>query len=92
MVLNLVASRLMSPLILINLCMSRGDLFWSPWISLDERSRLSFALAIFYVQVRNYFLLPVMSTRVVSGKSKPTRVGLRTGIPRLRMPMNGIPF
>jgi hypothetical protein len=26
-VLNLVASRLMSPLILINLCMSRGDLF-----------------------------------------------------------------
>jgi hypothetical protein len=44
------------------------------------------------VQVRNYFLLPVMPMRVVSGNSKPTRVGLRTGIFRLRMPMDGIPF
>jgi hypothetical protein len=35
------------------------------------------------------FLLP---TRVVSGKSKPMRVGLRTGILRLRMPMDGILF
>jgi hypothetical protein len=81
----------MSPLILINLCMSRGD-FWSPWISLDERSRSSFALAIYCVQVRNWFLLPAMPMMVVSGKSKPMRVGLRTGIPRLRMPMDGIPF
>jgi hypothetical protein len=36
--------------------------------------------------------LPVMLTRVVSGKSKLMRVELRTGIPRLRMPMDGIPF
>jgi hypothetical protein len=53
--------------------------------------RLS-ATAIFCVQVRNCFLLSVMPTRVASGKSKPVRVGLRTGIPRLRMPMDGIPF
>jgi hypothetical protein len=36
--------------------------------------------------------LPVTSTRIVSGKSKLLRVGLRTEIPRLRMPMDGIPF
>jgi hypothetical protein len=33
-----------------------------------------------------------MPTRVVSGKSKPMRVVLRTGIPRLRMQMDGILF
>jgi hypothetical protein len=44
------------------------------------------------VQVRNCFLLPVMPTKVVSGKSKPMRVGLRTGILRLRVPMDDIPF
>jgi hypothetical protein len=44
---------------------------WSPWISLAERSHSSFALAVFSVQVRNYLLLPVTSTRIVSGKSKP---------------------
>jgi hypothetical protein len=67
-------------------------IFWPPWISLAERSRSSFALAVFCVQVRNCFLLPAMSTRVVSGKSKPMRVGLRTGILRLRTPMDGILF
>jgi hypothetical protein len=36
--------------------------------------------------------LPVMPTRVVSGKSKPMRDGLRTGILRLRVPMDGILF
>jgi hypothetical protein len=36
--------------------------------------------------------LSVMLTRVVSGKSKPMRVGLRTGILRLRAPMDGILF
>jgi hypothetical protein len=30
--------------------------------------------------------------RVVSGKSKLMRVGLCTGILRLRVPMDGIPF
>jgi hypothetical protein len=33
-----------------------------------------------------------MSTRVGSGKFKPMRVELRTGIPRLRMPMDVISF
>jgi hypothetical protein len=81
----------MSPLILTNSYMSRGDLLVT-WISLAERNHSSFALAIFYVQVRNCFLLPAMPTRVASGKSKPMRVGLHTRIPRLRMPMHGIPF
>jgi hypothetical protein len=34
----------------------------------------------------------VMLTRVVSGKSKPMRVGLRTRIIRLRVLMDGILF
>jgi hypothetical protein len=33
-----------------------------------------------------------MPTRVISGKSKPTRVGLRSGIHRLRILMDGIPL
>jgi hypothetical protein len=33
-----------------------------------------------------------MSMRVVSGKFKPMRIGLRTGILRLRMPMDDIFF
>jgi hypothetical protein len=41
-------------------------------------------------------LLPIwdqgMPTRVASGRFKLLRVRLRTGIPRLRMPMDGIPF
>jgi hypothetical protein len=71
--------------------MSRGDLLVT-WISLAERRCSSFALAIFCVQVRNYFLLPIMSTRIVSGKSKPMRVRLRTGILRLRVSMDDILF
>jgi hypothetical protein len=66
--------------------------FWSPWISLAEHSRSSFALAVFCVQVRNCFLLPAMSTRVVRGKSKPMRVGLRTRIHKLTALMDGILF
>jgi hypothetical protein len=72
--------------------MSRGALLGSPWISLAEHSHSSFTLVVFCVQVRICFLLPVMPTRVVSGKSKPMRDGLRTGIPRLRMPMVDILF
>jgi hypothetical protein len=72
--------------------MSRCDLLGSPWISLVECSRSSFALVVFCVQVRNCFLLPAMPTRVVSGKSKPMRDGLRIGILRLRMPMDDILF
>jgi hypothetical protein len=33
-----------------------------------------------------------MPMRVASGKFKPMRVELHTGILRLRMPMDGIPF
>jgi hypothetical protein len=64
----------------------------SPWIRLTKRSRSSFALIVFYIQVRNYFLLPVMPMTVVSGKSKPMRNGLHTLILRLRMPMDDILF
>jgi hypothetical protein len=67
-------------------------IFWSPWISLAERSRSSFALAVFCEQVRNCFLLSVMPMKVVSGKSKPMRVGFCTGILRLRAPMDDILF
>jgi hypothetical protein len=67
-------------------------IFWSPWISLAEYSRSSFSLAVFCVQVSNYFLLLVMPIRVVTEKSKPMRVGLCTRILRLRAPMDGILF
>jgi hypothetical protein len=67
-------------------------IFWSPWISLVECSCLSFALVVLCVQVRNYFLFSMMSMRVVSGKSKPMWVGLRTGILRPRALMDGILF
>jgi hypothetical protein len=67
-------------------------IFWSPWISLAEHSHLSFALVVFCVQVRNYFLFPMMPTRVVSGMSKPMRVGLHTRILELRELMDGILF
>jgi hypothetical protein len=42
--------------------------------------------------MRNYFLFSMMSMRVVNGKSKPMRVGLCTGILRLKAPMDGILF
>jgi hypothetical protein len=67
-------------------------IFWSPWISLAEHSHSSFALTIFRMRVRNYFLLPVMPMTVVSGKNKLRRVGLRTGTLRLRALMDGILF
>jgi hypothetical protein len=44
------------------------------------------------VQVRIYFLFSAMPMKVVSGKSKPMRVGLRAGILRLRALMDGILF
>jgi uncharacterized protein YueI len=64
--------------------------FWSHWICLAERSRSSFALVVFYVQLRNCFLFPVMPSRVVSGMSKPMRVGLRTSFLRLRVLVDDI--
>jgi hypothetical protein len=42
--------------------------------------------------VRNCFLLPAMPMMIVSGKSKPMRVRLRTGILRLRMSIDDILF
>jgi hypothetical protein len=44
------------------------------------------------MQVRRFFLFPAMLTRVVSGRSKPMRVGQRTGILRLRVMMDDILF
>jgi hypothetical protein len=54
-------------------------IFWSQWISLVERSRSSFALVISYVQVRIFLLFSMMPMRAINKRSKPTRVGLRTG-------------
>jgi hypothetical protein len=82
----------MSPLVLSKDFACLVVICWSPWISLAEHSRLSFALVISCVQVRIYFLLPAMPTRVVSGRSKPVRVGPHTGIHRLRASMDDILF
>jgi hypothetical protein len=82
----------MSSLVLFKAFACLVVIFWSPWISLAERSRSSFALIVLCVQVRICFLFPVMPMRVVSGKSKPMRVGLHTGILRLRALMEGILF
>jgi hypothetical protein len=82
----------MSSLVLFKAFARLVVIFWSPWISLAKRSRSSFALVVFCVQVRNCFLLPAMPTRVVSGKSKPMKVGLCTGTLKLRASMDGILF
>jgi hypothetical protein len=42
--------------------------------------------------MRNCFLFPVMPKRVISQKSKPMRVGLRTRILRFRALMDDILF
>jgi hypothetical protein len=44
------------------------------------------------VQVRSFFLFPMMPTMVASGRSKPMRVGHRIGILRLRELMDDILF
>jgi hypothetical protein len=67
-------------------------IFSPPWISLAERNHSSFALVVFCVQVRNCFLFLMMPMRVVSGKFRPRRVGLHTGILKLRAPMDDILF
>jgi hypothetical protein len=82
----------MSSLVLIKAFACLVVICWSPWISLAERSHSSIALVVSCVQVRNYFLFSVMPMRVVSGKSKQMRVGLRTGIFRLRASVDGILF
>jgi hypothetical protein len=82
----------MIPLVLLKAFACLVVIFRSPWISLTERSHSGFAFVVFCVQVRNCFLFPVMPMRVVSGKSKPMRVELRTGILRLRAPMDDILF
>jgi hypothetical protein len=91
-VLNIDASRLMSSLVLFKAFACLVVIFWSLWISLAKRSHSSFAVVVFSVQVRNCFLFPVMPMRVVSGRPEPMRVGLRTGILRLRVLMDGILF
>jgi hypothetical protein len=82
----------MSSLVLFKALACPVVIFWSPWISLTECSRSSFALVVFYVQVRNCFLFLAMPMRVVSGKSKLMRVRLRTAILRLRALMDDILF
>jgi hypothetical protein len=82
----------MSSLILFKAFACLEVMFWSPLISFAERSRSSFAPVVFCVQVRNYFIFLAMLSGVVSGRSKPLRVGLRTGILRLRVLMDGILF
>jgi hypothetical protein len=52
----------------------------------------AFALVVFCVQMRACFLFPGTPTTVVSAKSKPLTVGLRSGILRLRALMDGILF
>jgi hypothetical protein len=44
------------------------------------------------VQVRSFLFFLAMPMRVSSGRSTPTRVGLLTGILKLRAPMDGILF
>jgi hypothetical protein len=65
---------------------------WSLWISLVERSRSNFSLVVSCVQVRICFLLLAMSIRVISGSSKPMRVGLSTEILSLRASIDDILF
>jgi hypothetical protein len=80
----------MSPLVLSKAFTCLVVIYWSVWISLAECSHSSIALVVFCVQVRICFLLPAIPTRVVRGKSKPVRVGPRTGIIRLRASIDGI--
>jgi hypothetical protein len=47
--LNLDASRLMSSLVLFKTFACLVVIFWSPWISLAERSHSSFPLVVSYV-------------------------------------------
>jgi hypothetical protein len=64
----------------------------SLWISLAERSHSSFALVVSCVQVKSFCFFLVMLMRASSGRFKPMRVGLLTGILRLRALMDGILF
>jgi hypothetical protein len=82
----------MSSLVLIEAFACLVVICWSSWISFVVRSHSSFALVVSFVQVRIYFLFSAMPMKVVSGKSKPMRVGLRAGILRLRALMDGILF
>jgi hypothetical protein len=82
----------MSSLILFKAFAYLVVICWSPWISLVECSHSSFALVLACVQVWICCLFLVMPTRVVSGRSKLMRVGLRTGILRLRALMDDILF
>jgi hypothetical protein len=91
-VLNVGANRLMRLLVLIKAIACIVVIIWSRWISPAEHSRSSFALVVSCVQVKIFFLFPVISTRDISGRSKLMRVGLRTGILKLRALMEVILF
>jgi hypothetical protein len=82
----------MSSLVLIKAFACLVVICWSPWISLAEPSRSSFALIVSFVQVRTCFLFLVKPMRAVCGRCKPMTVGLRTGTLGLRALMDGILF
>jgi hypothetical protein len=82
----------MSSLVLIKGFACLVGICWSLCISLAKRSCSSIALVVSCVQVTNCFLFPVMPMKVVSGRSKPMRVGHRTRILRLRALMDDILF
>jgi hypothetical protein len=82
----------MSPLALIKAIACLAVVFSSLWVSLAERSRSGFARVVSCVQVRSFFLFPVLLMRVVNGRSKPMRVGHYTRILKLRVLMDGILF
>jgi hypothetical protein len=67
--------------------MSSGDLLIT-MESLIEHRCSSFLLVVSCVQVRSCNLFAAMQMRVVNGRSKPMRIGLHTGILRLRALMD----
>jgi hypothetical protein len=66
--------------------------FWSPHISLAKHSCSTFTLVDFLCAGEELLPLAGDADEVVSGKSKPMRVELHTGILRLRTPVDGIHF
>jgi hypothetical protein len=83
-VVNLGASRLMSSLALIKAFARLVMIVGSRWVSLAEHSRSSFALVVSGVQVRIFFLFPMLLMGGVNGRSKLMRVGCLTGTCMLR--------
>jgi hypothetical protein len=82
----------MSPSALLKAIVCLVVVFWTPRISLAERSHSTFALVVSCLQVRSFFLFLVVPVRDASRRSKPMKDGHRTGILSLRVLMDGILF